>query len=128
MEVPRKLCGNPLMTKNLIIAILILIVILCLTLGGRGYKYYEDKLEQQSIEKRERIRVLEEVSEVQKRQLDSVRTVLGNHIDSLNIHSEILNSRIETTTSELKAIKGKYNNRTVSELEAEMERRANVKK
>jgi hypothetical protein len=102
--------------RNIIIAILLLVVTLCLVFGGRGYRYYEDKLQQEKQKKSVYALKLES----QLLESEQARLVLARTADSLHRANEVLDSRIKDTDKQLREIKGRYDKRSNRELERDM--------
>lgn len=101
---------------SIIIGILILALTVALLLGNRSVNYYEDKLEQQRNEYKDKLLLLQQqLSEANNERLD-----LTNKLDSLNSSLKNVLVDRDKTKAELMIVKGRYDNHTPSELETEM--------
>jgi phosphoserine phosphatase len=100
---------------------LILIALLLISGFLNVYQKKEKEIYKNLVDEQFKQRYVE--LEQKLKQSEQQRLVLGDSIINLNIHREATRKLIIKQDEELKKIKGRYDKRTPSELELEMERR-----
>jgi peptidoglycan hydrolase CwlO-like protein len=107
--------------KNIALAICILIIVLMAIFYSNTNSIYEDKIQELKNQKQQEIEKYEsELSELRRHQ-DSLISI----VDSLNISGKTVLGERDKLNKELKAVKGRYERHTPTELETEMMKRYN---
>jgi chromosome segregation ATPase len=110
--------------RNLLDIALVAAIVILIIFNTNSINHYEGVIETLKQEYKDEYNAYEQQLHLTRMERDS----LDFRYDSHNFHLQNVRGELSKTEKELKAVKGKYDKHTPTELEIEMERKFNARK